>query len=178
MRSTPPTFDWSITEEGEGSETGNEHTNHTASSRLGSPENPILIDIDCEEGDIEPQLGSAQHPILIRDRDAPPQSDDTEPKSDSGPSAGAGPANDVICNKVYAAVTEPTAPTIFSIAALDTPLKGVPRTSNAKGCPPQLSDIKLLPTFSITASTNTGKVSSIIQTGNTVFLHLTKSRRL
>jgi hypothetical protein len=52
MRSPPPTFDWSITEEGEGSETRNEHTNTTASSGLGSPENPILIDIDCEEGDI------------------------------------------------------------------------------------------------------------------------------
>jgi hypothetical protein len=68
MRSPPPTFDWSITEEGEDGETGDEHTNSTALSRLRSPENPILIDIDCEEGDIESQLGSAQYPILIRDR--------------------------------------------------------------------------------------------------------------
>jgi hypothetical protein len=50
MRSPPPTFEWSITEKGEGSETRNEHTNTTASSGLGSPENPILLDIDCEEG--------------------------------------------------------------------------------------------------------------------------------
>jgi len=48
-------------------------------------ENPILIDIGCEEGDTESELGSAQHRIFIED--ALPQSDNTELKSDSGPSA-------------------------------------------------------------------------------------------
>jgi hypothetical protein len=60
MRSPPPTFDWSITEEGEDGETGDEHTNSMALSRLRSPENPILIDIDCEEGGLRNTPSSSE----------------------------------------------------------------------------------------------------------------------
>jgi hypothetical protein len=58
----------------------NDDTNVPAASGLGSPQNPIFIDLDCEEGDGESELGSAQHPILRRSR-----CPHTEPESDSGP---------------------------------------------------------------------------------------------
>jgi hypothetical protein len=72
MRSPPPVFDWPITEEGEGSETRDGHGNSATSFGLGSPENPILVDLNSEEGDIESRPGFAQYPILIRDRDDTP----------------------------------------------------------------------------------------------------------
>jgi hypothetical protein len=57
MRSPPPAFSQGAIDDG----------NATTLSGLGSPENPILIDMDCEEGDTDSDLGSVQHPILIED---------------------------------------------------------------------------------------------------------------
>jgi hypothetical protein len=59
-RSPSPASDRPITdkEKEKGSKTKNEHTNITTSSGLRFPENPIFIDIDCEKGDIEPELRS------------------------------------------------------------------------------------------------------------------------
>jgi hypothetical protein len=89
-RSPPPAFDRpTIEEDGDRKD---RHNNAKTSSVLGSPENPILIDLDCEEADTESELGSAQHPILIEDRGALPRSDDTELESDSGPSSEGEPA--------------------------------------------------------------------------------------
>jgi hypothetical protein len=89
----PPAFDRPTTrEEGVGVKTRDGHTNTTTSPTLGSPENPILVDQDGEEGCTESEPGSAQYPILIEDRDDPPQHDDTALESDSKPGAGARPA--------------------------------------------------------------------------------------
>jgi hypothetical protein len=43
----------------------------------GFPENPILIDINCEKWDTESEPGSAQCPILIEYLDALPESEET-----------------------------------------------------------------------------------------------------
>jgi hypothetical protein len=72
--------------------TGRRHNNARTLSGLGSPENPILIGLDCEDADTQSEFGSAQHPILIEDRDILPRSDDTELESDSGPSSEGEPA--------------------------------------------------------------------------------------
>jgi hypothetical protein len=51
---------------------------------------PIPVDMGCEEEDTESKPGFAQY--HIEDRDATLQHDDTELESNSGPSAGGGPA--------------------------------------------------------------------------------------
>jgi hypothetical protein len=62
------------------------HSN-TTTSELGSLENPILIDMDCKDGDTKSEPGSAQCPILIEDQDPLPESEDMIIGSDSGSSA-------------------------------------------------------------------------------------------
>jgi hypothetical protein len=62
------------------------HSN-TTTSELGSPENPILIDMDCKDGDTKSEPGSAQCPILIEDQDPLPKSEDMIIRSDSESSA-------------------------------------------------------------------------------------------
>jgi hypothetical protein len=89
-RSPPPAFDWSTIEEDGGRRDG--HGNTTTSFGLGSPENPTIIDINCEEGDTESEPGSAQCPILIEDPDALPESEDTKLEIGSGSSARHEPA--------------------------------------------------------------------------------------
>lgn len=49
-------------------------------------ENLVLIDADDEEGDAVSELGAAQNPILIKDRDGPCWPDDTVPNGNSSPS--------------------------------------------------------------------------------------------
>jgi hypothetical protein len=87
MRFPPPAFDRStIEKEGDGTD---EHGNTAISFKLGFPENPIVVDLDGENGYTESGPGSAQHPILI---DETPRHDNTMLKSDREPSDGTGPA--------------------------------------------------------------------------------------
>src|SRR6266511_3488254 len=64
----------------------------TTSFKLGFPENPILIGIDCIEADSKFELGFAQHSILVENRDTLPQGGDTEAESDCWASPGAEPS--------------------------------------------------------------------------------------
>jgi hypothetical protein len=71
IRSPPPAlYRPTIKEEGNGTD---EHRNAATSFGLGFPENPILVDLDGEDGYTESEPGSAQHPILIEDRNDTPQ---------------------------------------------------------------------------------------------------------
>jgi hypothetical protein len=70
-RSPPPTFGRPTIEEDGGRK--DRHNNAKTSSGLGFWEIPIPIDLACEETKTESELGSAQHPILIEDRDVLPQ---------------------------------------------------------------------------------------------------------
>lgn len=58
-QSTPPAFDRLTIEEESGGR--DRHGSTGTSFGLGSLENPILIDLDSEEGYTESKLGSAQH---------------------------------------------------------------------------------------------------------------------
>lgn len=72
---TQPALDRpTIDEEGDGRDG---HRNAAMAFGLGSPENPILVDLDGDEGYTESEPGSEQHPILIEDRDDIPQHDGT-----------------------------------------------------------------------------------------------------
>jgi hypothetical protein len=63
VRSPPPAFDRPITEERkESCETRNKQAKATTSSGLGSPENRILMDVDCKGGDSEPGICPTLHP--------------------------------------------------------------------------------------------------------------------
>jgi hypothetical protein len=55
--------------------------------RLGSLENPIVVGLDGEERFTESKPRSTHNLILIEDRDATPQNDDAEFRSDSKPKA-------------------------------------------------------------------------------------------
>jgi hypothetical protein len=85
-RSPSPAFDRLIIEDEESCGGRDGHGNTSTPSGLGSPQNPILTDIDYEKGDTESDLGSERNPILIEDRDTLPQSEDAELEGDSRPS--------------------------------------------------------------------------------------------
>ena len=90
MPSPPPVFDQPTVDEKDDGRDG--HGNAGMAFGLGSPENPILVDLDRDEGRTESEPRSAQHPILIEDRDDTSQHNDTAHGSDSRPSAEAEPA--------------------------------------------------------------------------------------